>query len=167
MNRRFRQVARRQGLTDSQLDWVANHLCDRDLLCDYLGLSIQGRLMSKSGGRVLIKTGLARTVEQICTCGFYCTRLTGVVSNPVHMRTVEDTSPCLADNHSPEEHQRDLNEHARHDFEYKICTLTKVNVLEVIEPGDPRYHNHQRWVRGIVQGRTLFVRAYGLRNTAY
>ncbi len=40
INRRFRQVARRHGLTDSQLDWVANHLCNRDLLCDYLGLSI-------------------------------------------------------------------------------------------------------------------------------
>ena len=48
-----------------------------------------------------------------------------------------------------------------------ICTLTKVDILEIIEPGDPRYRNHLRWVRGIVHGKMIFVQAYGLKNTVY
>jgi hypothetical protein len=158
-------VTRRYRISFKQLVWIAGNLCDREILCDYLGLRVTGRLLTKDGDRFPIKTGIARGVDQICTCGLRCSFASGV-SDPDHIREIDDTIGFLSDMHTPEQHRRDLN-HTKYSFVYPVCTLTKVEVLEVIEPGEPRYRNRLRWVRGIIRGKVMFVHAYGLKNTVY
>jgi hypothetical protein len=159
------RVTHRYGIRFNGLAWIARNLCDREILCDYLDLRVTGRVLTRGGNRFPIKTGIARGVDQICTCGLRCSVCSGV-SDPEHIRTIDDTLAFLSEPHSPEQHRRDLNV-TSFSFVDPIRTLTKIRILEVIEPGDPRYRNHVRWVRGIVHGRMMFVHAYGLKNTVY
>jgi hypothetical protein len=164
-NRFVESVTRRYRISFKQLVWIARNLCDRDILCDYLGLRVTGRLSTKDGARFPLKTGTARVVDQICRCGLRCSVLSGT-SDPDNIRTIDDTHAILSQSHSREQHRRDLNT-SEHPFVDPVHTLTKIEILEIIEPRDPRYRNHRRWVRGIVRGRMVFVYAYGLKNTAY
>jgi hypothetical protein len=159
------RVTHRYRIDYNQLVWIARSLCDRDILCDHLGLRVTGRLSTKDGDRFPIKIGIARGVDQICSCGLRC-GVMGAVSEPDHIREIDDTTGSLSESHSPEQHRRDMN-HTKYSFVEPVGTLTRVEVLEVIEPGDPLYRNHRRWVRGIVRGRMMFVQAFGLKNTVY
>lgn len=77
-NRFVERMSFRYGLRYNQLAWIARNLCDREILCDHLGLRITGRLFTKDGDRFPIKTGIARVVEQSCTCGLRCGVMAGV-----------------------------------------------------------------------------------------
>jgi hypothetical protein len=162
-NRFVERVTRRHRIGFKQLVWIARNLCDREILCDHLGLRVAGRLPARGGDRSPVKAGTARVVDQICTCGLRCSLLCGV-DDPENIRTIDDTIGFLSTPHTPEQHRRDLNG-IKYSFVDPVRTLTKVTVLEVIEPGDPRYRNHLRWVRGIAHGKMMFVLAFGLKNT--
>lgn len=85
---------------------------------------------------------------------------------PTIFEIIDDTFALLSEKHNSVAHRRDLNQ-LPYEFVDPVPTLTRVYILEVIEPGDPRYRNHLRWARGIVHGKVIFVRTYGLKNTAY
>jgi hypothetical protein len=164
-NRFVERVTLRYRIGFRQLVWIARNLCHQDILCDYLGLRVTGRLLTKDGDRFPIKTGTARVVDQICTCGLRCSVLSGT-SDPDDLRIIDDTLAILSEHHSSEQHRRDMSIGER-PFVEPVRTLTRIDILEIIEPGDPRYRNHMRWVRGIVRGKMMFVLAYGLKNTVY
>src|SRR5262249_21906434 len=83
LHRFVERVTRRHRVDYNQLVWIARSLCDRDILCDHLGLRVTGRLTTKDGDRFPIKTGIARGVDQICSCGLRCGVMSGV-SDPDH-----------------------------------------------------------------------------------
>src|SRR5262249_27055376 len=112
-----------------------------------------------------IKIGIARGVDQICTCGLRCGVCSGV-SDPEHIRTIDDTLAFLSEPHSREQHRRDLN-FTDYSFVDPVRTLTKIHILEIIEPGDPPLRTPLRGARGIARGNVIFVHASGLKNPVF
>jgi hypothetical protein len=159
---RFRQmVGSRYHLSTNQLHQIRARLCHEDILADYLHI----RTRYNDPIAPPLRTGLARVSLHTCSCGHQASAL-NCVSDPDFLRKVDDTFPDLVDNHSQADHERDLRG-PRCPQAWHIHALTRVNILEIIEPEDNRYHNHLQWVRGTIDGKTVFVHAHGLRNTIH
>jgi hypothetical protein len=156
-------VIRRYRIYIDQVVWIATNLCDREILCDYLGLRVTSQQMDMTDP---LRPGTARVAAELCSCGLECS-LSDSVTDPDRLREADDTRPVLSDKHTQDKHRFHLIKIYDCDFIRPVVTLTKVNILEIIEPKDPRYRNHRRWVRGTVHGRMMYVRAWGLRNTVY
>jgi hypothetical protein len=116
-----------------------------------------------------VRTGLARVGEGSCSvCGVRVGKVYAV-TDPHAMRSIDDQEST--EGHNTEEGHDRLDRRsdavARVENAIALTGLTKVHVLEIIEPKDERYHNHFTWVRASVRGRILFVQANGLVNCRY
>ncbi len=114
-----------------------------------------------------LHVGIARMTASKCTCGVTMGKASAVC-DPTKLRYVDDISPALAvlaKDHKATDHDIDGRDNNRVISE--LLFFHRIDIKEVIRPEDPRYHNHEVWVRATVGGKTMFVQGRGLRNTEY
>lgn len=165
-------IIRKYRITQFEFEGMVNTLSGDDKFqqlatAAHLVTDVRTYVASKS--HPTLHPGIARMAMIPCSCG----RLMHTGSAVYYadkMRYIDDISsvllvPGLERTHSAHDHDMDARMSAKGCV--PIVFFQKIDIKEIIQPEDPRYHNHEMWVRALVGGKTMFVQGRGLRNMEY
>ena len=165
-------IIRKYRITESEFEAMVNTLGDdhrfRQLVtAAHLMIDVRTYVASKS--HPTLHPGIARMAMVPCSCGtLMCAASAAYYADKI--RYIDDISPWWSAAefkraHNPHDHDLDARSSAKACV--KVLFFQKIDIKEIIQPEDPRYHNHEMWVRALVGGKTMFVQGRGLRNTEY
>jgi hypothetical protein len=155
-------ISKKYRLTQNQMVDIITNMNDQSLL-DVMHLRLKATDTLPE-----VRLGIARVIQQECTCGTVAGYVQAVFE-PEHMRLIDDITPVINAAHPEKEHWEYYPpaDKPKHAAIKPILTLTKVEILEIIKPNDPRFRNHNSWIVAMVYGKKMYLQNWGLKNTPY